>query len=168
MLTHREVRAEDVPLLCTFPQDAEELYFLFPKATWPLTPAQLQGAIDRRFDSTVVLDDGRVSAFANFYVREPAGTCAIGNVMVAPGARGRGVGAFLIETMATKALVAHCATEVKISCFNGNVAGLLLCAKLGFVPCAVERRLDPAGERVALVHMRLSDEASGRLRSLRR
>jgi hypothetical protein len=53
---------------------------------------------------------------------------------------------------------------VKISCFNGNVAGLLLYAKLGFVPYAVERRLAPDGERVALVHLHLSVEASARLR----
>jgi GNAT superfamily N-acetyltransferase len=168
MLTHRDVCDDDVPLLCTFPQSAEELYFLFPKATWPLTPGQLREAIARRFDSTVVLVDGAVSGFANFYLREPGGACAIGNVVVAPDARGRGVGAFLIETMARTALVAHGATEVRISCFNGNVAGLLLYAKLGFVPFAVERRLDPAGARVALVHMRLAEEAKERLRSQRR
>jgi RimJ/RimL family protein N-acetyltransferase len=164
MLAHRGVRDDDVPLLCSFPQSAEELYFLFPKATFPLTPDQLRRAIAQRYDSTVVTLDGAVCGFANFYLREPGGACAIGNVIVAPTARGRGVGAFLIETMAAKALVAHAAKEVRISCFHGNVAGLLLYAKLGFAPYAVERRLDPAGERVALVHMRLSEEAAARLR----
>ena len=43
MLAHREVRPDDVPTICAFPQSAEELYFLFPKATFPLTPAQLHG-----------------------------------------------------------------------------------------------------------------------------
>jgi RimJ/RimL family protein N-acetyltransferase len=160
VISHREVGPGDVPRICTFPQSPEELYYLFPKATWPLTPEQLQRAIDQRFDSTVVLDAGAVVGFANFYVREPGGTCAIGNVVVAPEARGKGAGAFLIETMATKALAIHGAKTVKISCFNGNVAGLLLYAKLGFEPYAVERRFDPAGARVALVHMRLSEEAA--------
>jgi RimJ/RimL family protein N-acetyltransferase len=164
LLAHREVRTNEVPRICTFPQSAEELYFLFPKATHPLTAEQLQRAIDQRFDSTVVLDDGEVCGFANFYVREVGGTCAIGNVVVAPEARGKGAGRFLIETMATKALRKHGAREVKISCFNGNVAGLLLYSKLGFVPYAVERRLDPAGSRVALIHMRLSAEAAEKLR----
>jgi RimJ/RimL family protein N-acetyltransferase len=163
LLSHREVRADDVPRICAFPQSAEELYYLFPRATWPLTPDQLQRAIDQRFDSTVILDGGGVAGFANFYVREPGGTCAIGNVVVDPTARGRGIGRYLIETMAAKALRDHAAREVKISCFNGNVAGLLLYAKLGFVPYAVERRLDPAGARVALVHMRLTPEAAARI-----
>lgn len=167
MLAHREVQPDDVPRICTFPRSAEELYYLFPKATHPLTPVQLQRAIDQRFDSTVVLADGEVCGFANFYVRETGGTSAIGNVVVAPDARGRGAGKFLIETMAAKALLKHGAREVKISCFNGNVAGLLLYAKLGFAPYAVERRLDPAGARVALIHMRLSAEAAERLRSAR-
>ncbi len=158
-LSHREVRADDVPLICTFPQDEEELFFLLPKATYPLTPEQLSRAIERRFDSTVVLLDDRPCAFANFYVREPRGTCAIGNVVVAPEARGKGVGRYLIETMVRTALVKHRAAEVRISCFNRNVAGIMLYAKLGFAPFAVEARIDKGGSRVALLHMRLTAEA---------
>jgi hypothetical protein len=73
------------------------------------------------------------------------------------------VGKYLIETMATTALRKHAAREVRISCFNGNVAGLLLYTKLGFVPYAVEGRLDPAGARVALIHLRLSEGAAAQL-----
>ena len=164
LLSHRHVRPADVPCICAFPQSAEELFYLFPKATFPLTPEQLQRAIDQRFDSTVVLRSGEVVGFANFYLREKGGACAIGNVVVAPATRGQGVGRYLIETMAAKALREHEAREVRISCFNGNVAGLLLYAKLGFLPYGVERRLDPAGSRVALVHMRLAREAAERLR----
>jgi ribosomal protein S18 acetylase RimI-like enzyme len=163
-LAHREVRPYDVERICAFPQDAQELFFLSPRATWPLTPEQIQRAIDQRFDSTVALISGEVSGFANFYVREADGTCAIGNVMVAPEARGRGVGGYLVETMAAIALGRHGAREVRISCFNANVAGLLLYSKLGFLPYGVERRLDPEGKRVALIHMRLSRDAAERLR----
>lgn len=164
MLSHRQVRPEDVAAICNFPRSAEELFFLFPRATYPLTPEQLRQAIDQRHDSTVVLVDDRACGFANFYVREVAGTCAIGNVAVAPEARGRGVGRYLIETMIRKALVDHRAGQVRISCFNGNVAGLLLYAKLGFVPYAVEPRVDPRGARVALVHLRLGEERMERYR----
>jgi RimJ/RimL family protein N-acetyltransferase len=159
VLSHREVRSQDVPRICSFPQSAEELYFLFPRATFPLTPEQLGRAIEQRYDSTVVLLGDQVCGFANFYVRVVSGTCAIGNVVVAPEARARGVGRFLIDAMIRKALLEHRAEEVRISCFNGNVAGLLLYAKLGFVPFAVEPRLDPQGSRVALIHMRLAKES---------
>jgi GNAT superfamily N-acetyltransferase len=101
----------------------------------------------------------RSSGFANFYVREVSGACAIGNVVVAPAARARGVGRYLIEAMIRKALLDHREREVRISCFNGNVAGLLLYGKLGFVPFAVEQRLDRQGARVALIHMRLDGAA---------
>lgn len=164
MFTHREVQLDDLPRICTFPQGPEELFFLFPRATFPLTPDQLQRSIDSRFDSTVVLDGPVVCAFANLYVRDGDGACAIGNVVVAPEARGRGAGRFLIETMISTALAHHSPREVGISCFNGNVAGLLLYAQLGFFPYAVERRLDPSGARVALVHMRLSEDGKARLR----
>jgi ribosomal protein S18 acetylase RimI-like enzyme len=164
VLSHREVRPGDVARVCSFPQGADELYFLFPRATYPLTPEQLRHAIEQRHDSTVVLLDDQVCGFANFYVRELAGACAIGNVVVAPEARGRGVGRYLIETMIRKALLHHRAQEVRLSCFNGNVAGLLLYAKLGFVPFAVERRVDQQGARVALIHMRLDGAAMERYR----
>ena len=49
----------------------------------------------------------------------------------------------------------HHAAEVTASCFNQNVAGLLLYPKLGFRPYAVEERQDKKGNRVALIHMRL-------------
>jgi ribosomal protein S18 acetylase RimI-like enzyme len=164
VLSHREVRPEDVSRICSFPQTAEDLYFLFPKATHPLTPEQLRRAIEQRFDSTVVLLEDRVCGFANFYVRDVSGACAIGNVVVAPEARAKGVGRYLIETMIRKALLRHRAEEVRISCFNRNVAGLLLYAKLGFTPHAVEPRLDQQGARVALIHMRLGTDATNRYR----
>ena len=165
MLSHREVRPQDIPRICSFAQSAEELYFLFPKATFPLTPEQLGRAIEQRYDSTVVLLGDQVCGFANFYVRVVSGTCAIGNVVVAPGSRARGVGRFLIHAMIRKALLEHQAEEVRISCFNGNVAGLLLYAKLGFVPFAVEPRLGQQGSRVALIHMRLPKESMESVRA---
>lgn len=66
-LTHLPpVAAKDIPVICAFPRDEEELFFMFPKANWPLTPAQLQASIDSRADSTVVEEAGSVLGFANF------------------------------------------------------------------------------------------------------
>jgi RimJ/RimL family protein N-acetyltransferase len=47
-------------------------------------------------------------------------------------------GRALIERMSDVAFSKYQAAEVTISCFNQNVAGLLLYAKLGFRPYAVE------------------------------
>ncbi len=154
-LTHRPVEEHDIPMICGFPQGEEELFFLFPKASYPLSPEQLQDAIASRSDSTVVELDGKVAGFANFYRWETGGCCAIGNVMVSPAARGRGVGRCLIQHMVDLAFTKHLAAEVTVSCFNQNHAGLLFYPKLGFQPYAVEERQDKKGNRVALIHMRL-------------
>jgi len=154
MLTNRPVQEADLPTICQFPQSELELFFMFPKASYPLTVEQLQGSIARRTDSTVVLMDGRVVGFANFHVCEPGEKCAIGNVIVAPDVRGQGVGQYLIETMVQIALTKYQAKEVQISCFNQNVPGLLLYQKLGFRPFEIEDRIDKQGNRVASIHMK--------------
>lgn len=154
-LTHRPVTEEDIALICSFPQSEAELFFLYPKASFPLTALALRNAIAQRSDATVVVLDGQVAAFANFYRAEPGGCCSIGNVVVSPAVRGCGVGSYLIQTMAALAFAKYQATEVRVSCFHQNLAGLLLYPKFGFEPYAVEERRDPQGHRVALIHMRL-------------
>lgn len=162
-LTHRPVVEQDLATICAFPQNAAELFYCFPKADFPLSPGQLQAAIEQRSDSTVVLRDGVVVAFANFYRWESGGVCAIGNVMVAPTARGCGVARYLIEQMRDTAFTRHQACEVQVSCFNQNVAGLLLYPQLGFLPCGVEERAGKNGERLALIHFQQSAAALSRL-----
>ena len=151
----RPVEQQDLARICGFPQNEDELFFLFPRASYPLTPSQLREAVDQRSDSTVVERDGEVVAFANFYRWETGGCCAVGNVVVAPTARGSGAGRFLIEHMINLAVAKHRAIEVRASCFNANVAGLLFYHALGFIPFALEERRDARARRVALIHLRL-------------
>ncbi|MDP3847039.1 MAG: GNAT family N-acetyltransferase [Pseudomonas sp.] len=159
-LTRRPVTEPDLAAICTFAPSAQELFFFYPKASHPLTPAQLQAAIDLRSDSTVVELNGEVVAFANFYRWETGGSCAIGNVIVAPHARGCGVARYLIEQMIVIAFTRHQAGEVTVSCFNQNVAGLLLYSTLGFTAYGIEARQDKSGQRVALIHLRLTRSVS--------
>ena len=155
LLTHRPVSADDVLTICSFPQTPQELFFMFPKAQYPLTEEQLHASIAQRSDSTVVEADGCVVGFANFYAFEHDGRCAIGNVIVSPKARGKGVARYLVETMIAIAFERHRARDVELSCFNENTAGLLLYPTLGFEPFGIEERLSPDGRRVALVNLRL-------------
>ena len=156
MLKYRPVQEADISTICQFPQSESELFFMYPKACYPLTYEQLKKAIEQRSDSTVVLSDDRISGFANFYICEPGEKCAIGNVVVAPEARGKGIGRYIIQTMIQFAFDKHKVKEVQISCFNQNTAGLLLYPKLGFRPFAIEARVNKQGGRVALIHMSLS------------
>ncbi|HLV18475.1 MAG TPA: GNAT family N-acetyltransferase [Pseudomonas sp.] len=160
MLTHRPVTEADLAVLCALPRTAEELFHCFPRASFPLTEDQLRAAIDQRAASTVVELDGRVVGFANFYQWAEGGTCAIGNVMVASEVRRRGVASYLMRTLCALAFDKYRASEVKVSCFNANTAGLLLYPRLGFVPYAIEERQDKSGERVALIHLRLPRDSA--------
>ncbi len=160
-LTSRPVTAADLAAICAFAPSATELMFFYPKASHPLTPAQLHAAIAQRSDSTVVVADGEVLALANFYRWETGGICSIGNVIVAPHARNRGVARYLIEHMLKLAFNKHQAREVRVACFNQNVAGLLLYPTLGFTPFAIEERQDPQGQRLALIHLRLLRDTGG-------
>lgn len=159
-LTSRPLDENDIQIICSFPQNEDELFFLFPKATFPLDPLQLRDAIAQRSDSTVVELGGEVVAYANFYRWEAGGRCSIGNVIVSPLARERGVAHYLVEKMIDLAFSKHQAAEVTVSCFNQNVAGLLLYPKLGFRPYGIEERQDKKGSRVGLIHMRLPKNAS--------
>ncbi|MGE8058067.1 N-acetyltransferase family protein [Pseudomonas sp. NPDC089547] len=153
-LTHRPVQPDDIPAICSFPQNPDELFYMFPKATYPLTPVQLSDAIAQRSGSTVVEGNGTILAFANFYKAEHGGVCALGNVVVAPNARGHGVARYMVTTMIELARQQYSAREVWVSCFNHNTAGLLLYPQLGFVPFGIEERPAWDGTRVALVQMK--------------
>lgn len=153
-LGYRPVEERDIPRICSFTRNEDELFFFFPAASWPLTHEQLRNSIAQRSDSTVIEQDGRVVGFANFYQWQTEGTCTIGNVIIDPEARAGGIGGHLIRHMIDTALSKHRAGQVTLSCFNSNVAGLLLYPKLGFTPYAIDERKDKKGRRVALIHLR--------------
>lgn len=84
------VLVEDLWGICRM--DENELYFMYPKAVFPLTIDQLKSSIDCRFDSTVILSEETIVGFGNFYEVIKDQYCSIGNVIVNPLYRGKGVG----------------------------------------------------------------------------
>lgn len=153
-MQHRAVKESDLPEICLLPESPQELFYCFPKASFPLSAEIVRESILNRSDSTVVQLNDRVVAFANFY-RWGQDCCAIGNVVVASDVRGQGVASYLINHMTSLAFEKHSAQNVTVSCFNQNVSGLLLYQKLGFRPYDLEERIDHNGNRVSLIHMRL-------------
>lgn len=151
MFSHRPASAADLSAIVAFAQSAEELFFAYPKANWPLSVGQLAAAMAERRDSTVVLLNGQVAGFANFYQWQHGDFCALGNLMVAPWARGQGVAGYLLTVMEQLARDHYKATRMQVSCFNANSAGLLLYPKHGYQLSAVVERRDSRGARVALI-----------------
>jgi RimJ/RimL family protein N-acetyltransferase len=154
--TARAVTEADISAICRWPQNDAELYYCFPKASYPLSPEQLADAIAQRAESTIIEIGGEAVAFANFYRWDHGGVCCIGNVIVSPAARRLGAAAFLMTHMCAVAFRTYEASQVRVSCFNQNTAGLLLYSSLGFQPFAIEERRDKNGARVALVHLQRS------------
>lgn len=151
---HRQASLEDLPQICKFPQNPMELYFMYPKATFPLTYDQLKINFDNRSNSTVFLSGETLVAFANMYEIEPGKQCFLGNVIINPTFRGKGVSEYLLETMAEIAVEQHQAKELHLTCFNTNTPGLLLYLKTGFTPYAMEKRQDYEGKALLAVHMK--------------
>lgn len=151
LLTHRPASAADLGAIVSFPQSAQELFFSYPKADWPLSVGQLAAAMAERRDSTVVLLKDQVAGFANFYQWQHGDFCALGNLMVAPWARGQGVAHHLVAVMEQLAREHYKARRMQVSCFNANSAGLLLYPKLGYRLSGLVERRDSQNQRVALL-----------------
>ena len=151
---HREIASEDIAIICNFPRDENELFFMYPKAIFPLTIDQLKSSIDSRFDSTVILYEETITGFANFYEVIENQYCSIGNVIVNPIFRAKGVGTYLINIMEKKAISKYKVKEIHISCFNQNTGGLLFYSKLGYKPYHIEKRLHKDFIPFALIHMK--------------
>lgn len=153
-LKHRPVEKRDFEQICHFPQNAEELFFMFPKAAYPFTLSQLETAVGNRFDSTVVLQGEEVVGFANFYEIKDNHHCSIGNVIVNPKFRNQGIGKYLIQTMERIGIEKYKVSEMHLSCFNTNTNGLLLYAKLGYEPYAIEKWIDKENKPIALIELK--------------
>ncbi len=155
MFTHRPLEDKDADAICGFPQSAEELFFTFPKASFPLTPDALLGAARERFDPTIVLLEGAVVGYANFIQVKEKGFCAIGNLMVHPEYRRQGVATYLVNVMIRKAFENYCVRFVRSSCFSHNQAAYQMYHGLGFKPADMEQRLTADGTPVLLVNLYL-------------
>ena len=153
-ISHRTVEVSDLNKICQLPKNEEELFFMFPKAKYPLTENQLESAINSRFDSTVILSNNVIVGFVNFYEVKKNQYSSIGNVVVDANYRNLGIGKYLIRTMEQIAIEKYNVSELDLSCFNTNTKGILLYSKLGYIPYEIEKRLSPQNESLALIKMR--------------
>lgn len=153
-LSYRTVEVSDLKKICQLPKNEEELFFMFPKAEYPLTESQLESAINSRFDSTVILFNNVVVGFANFYEVKKNQYSSIGNVVVDANSRNLGIGKYLIQTMEQIAIEKYNVSELHLSCFNTNTKGVLLYSKLDYIPYGIEQWLSPQNESLALIKMK--------------
>jgi ribosomal protein S18 acetylase RimI-like enzyme len=152
MYTSRLLLPIDLEIIAAFPQNEEELFYMFPSATYPLTVDQLETGAKKRLQPTVVLHNERVIAYANFYDNE-GDYCWLGNVIVSPNYRSKGAAQYLLETMTSKAKNELKVKVLRLSCHNTNTRGVFFYTKLGFKPFAISKIVKPSGDLIAGIRM---------------
>lgn len=147
---------EDFSTICMFPQDAQELYYMYPAGKFPLTSEQMAEAVKSRWKPTVVLADGEVAGYANLYGLVEQTECYLGNVIVAPAFRGAGAAAELIGHMLEQARDELNVPFLKLVCHNTNVAALIFYRKLGFRPFDLRIMQGLDGETIVGILMQMN------------
>ena len=155
MYSNRQPNKSDAETICRFPQSEEERFYMFPRANYPLTPEQLIDAAEERKCPTVVTQEKTIVGYGNFFHAELGDHCWIGNVIVNPDYRRKGVAAYLVNSLVDIAFTEFQAKYVRISCFNHNTAGLLLYKKLGFSPVDIEQWQSHDGKVIAVIYLDL-------------
>jgi RimJ/RimL family protein N-acetyltransferase len=157
-LDHRPLQEADADTICTYPQSAEELFFMLPSAVYPLTPEQLLAAVQARphRHPTVGLIDNRMAGFVSLTEVREKNFCGIGSLVVHPQFRRKGMATYLVDAMVQTAVEQYAVRFVRVSCFSHNKAAYSFCHKLGFRPADMGQSLAPDKEPVLLVHLHLS------------
>ena len=152
---HRAVQSRDFEIIATFPQNRNELFFMYPKGIYPLTAQQLEEAAMTRTHPIVVTRGQQVAGYCNLYdvTQED---CWLGNVIVAPAFRGGGAGGYMIRTMMDYAREELQVAKFRLVCHNTNTAALLFYTKLGFTPFGIKTLNGPDGQEIAGIKMEQS------------
>ena len=153
MLTNRPIQISDAEVISQFPNSEIELFYMFPKASYPLKPQFLIQESASRFYPTVVLHNKAIAGYGNFIQAQSGDFCSMGNIIINPKLRRTGIASYLINTLENIAFNFVDAQCIKVSCFNENTKGLLLYHKLGYLPYETEIRQSHSGNEVILIHM---------------
>jgi ribosomal protein S18 acetylase RimI-like enzyme len=156
MLQYREVRQADFKMIAAFPQNQEDLFYMFPKGKFPITPEQLEEVALSRFSPTVITYNDEVAGYCNFYDVAEGQHCWLGNVIVHPGFRRIGIGTFLIDVMKNRAHEEYRAQELKLVCHNTNTKALLFYYKHGFRPFDMKVMEDYKGDQITGIKMSIN------------
>lgn len=158
ILAHRPVTHADIPRICRFADTRETLFYFFPHARFPLTPQQFQVNIHSRFHATAILADDALIGFGNLFHHPNNGRRYLGNLIIDPTRRGRGVGRYLGQTLISLGFQDQQVDTLYLCCFNGNIRGLKLYHGLGFQPFEMEFCPKPDKTSAALIHFSLPRE----------
>lgn len=152
-LSYRDVKEEDIPFICELPENKEVLFYMFPKADYPLSEDQLKKVHQTRFEPTVFLEDEKIVGYANLYQYEDETAPYVGHVILDREKRGKGYGRFIVKTMIEKAMEKFNTNIVKLAVFRDNIPVYNLYRHLGFKMYKIAVRKDTKGADRFLIFM---------------
>ena len=155
MFFYRDTLLEDLPSICLLPQNEEELFYMFPSATFPLQVKQMKEIYQKREGHTTFLYDNEIIGYANLYRLEDDDTPYIGHLILSKNYRGKGFGKEIIRIMIRKAYLLYKSDKIKIAVINENTHAFLLYTKLGFYPFKASLRFDKKREQKVLISMQM-------------
>lgn len=139
MVELREFASADAGLLIAWIADAAELLtWAGPSFRWPLDEEQLgqyaaEPAARRRIWTAVDARSGATVGHASLKLDADRPSGRLGRVLVAPGARGRGVGAAMLTQVLAYAFGELGLERVGLGVFTHNGSAVRLYERLGFV-----------------------------------
>jgi ribosomal protein S18 acetylase RimI-like enzyme len=151
---YRNAHDEDFAIISTFPQNSEELFYMFPKGRYPLAPDQLAETARVRKLPTVIENRDEIAGYANLYEVTEDECCWLGNVIVKPAFRGQGAAGFMLQTMMKRAKEELNVREMRLICHNTNTKALIFYYKYGFGPFDLKRMQDSRGQEIVGIMMK--------------
>lgn len=138
----------DYAAIASWIPDAESaLRWAGPRVSFPFTASGLPAllAVPGGGESSYCLVDGAADpcGFGQHWVAQP-GTVHLGRLIVAPNARGRGLGRALCEQLVCAACASSAAAAVTLRVYRDNPIAVRLYASLGFAEVAAESTEDVA------------------------
>ena len=155
MFSHRAAASQDFNEIAKFPQDARELFFMYPKGVYPLTADQLEKAASTRIRPTVVLHGDHVAGYCNI-IEVIEDSSWLGNFIVNPSYRGMGAGKYLIEAMKEVAKSELRVKRFRLLCHSTNTDALLFYTKLGFKPFDSNIKTDHEGKPIVGIKLEVT------------
>ena len=144
-LALRPASPSDFLVLATWVPDAAAcLRWAGPKVPFPFAPDALGGLLEfpDRASRGFWEEGTSLVGFGQYWVREP-GSVHLGRILVAPEARGRGLGRELCRCLMAEAVRATGASMVTLRVYRDNLRARALYASLGFRPGAAAPEADP-------------------------
>lgn len=145
----------DLKVIAQLPEDEIALFYMFPKARYPLDVIQLESIVKNRFESTVFLLNDKIIGYANVYLYNDEKEPYVGNVILSKEYRGMGFGKEMVQTMISKAKSKFKTDSVKIAVFKSNINVYNMYQSLGFQEFKTEIREDFKGNKEELIFMKL-------------